>query len=114
LVRAFSPTRLTAVFSLTLTLEVIGSALIGQTFTTDDYFWSRPSDVNYSSDAEANPTGVSGGSNLAPDNPELLARIQNEAQRLRSAGIEPTADLLYSSGSGLDPHISPPAAVRSS
>lgn len=90
--------------------EVIGSALIGQTFTADDYFWSRPSDVNYSSDAEANPTGISGGSNLAPDNPELLARIQNQAQGLRSLGIEPTADLVYSSGSGLDPHISPAAA----
>jgi len=90
--------------------EVVGSALIGQTFTTDDYFWSRPSDVDYSEGEDANPTGVSGGSNLAPDNSELLERIQAEAQRLRSEGIEPTADLLYSSGSGLDPHISPAAA----
>lgn len=90
--------------------EVVGSALIGQTFTDDAYFLSRPSVVAYSEGEEANPTGISGGSNLAPDNPELLEYVQADAQRLRSEGIEPTADLLYSSGSGLDPHISPAAA----
>lgn len=90
--------------------EIVGSALIGQTFTADEYFWSRPSVIAYSEGDDANPTGLSGGSNLAPDNPELLERVQAEFQRLRSEGIEPTADLLYSSGSGLDPHISPAAA----
>ncbi len=90
--------------------EVVGSALIGQTFTADEYFWSRPSVIAYSEGDTANPTGLSGGSNLAPDNPALLERIKAEAERLRSEGVEPTADLLYSSGSGLDPHISPTAA----
>ncbi len=91
--------------------NVVGSALIGQTFTADKYFWSRPSTIDYSEGKEADPTGLSGGSNLAPYNPELLKRIEGEAQRLKSFGVEPTADLLYSSGSGLDPHISPAAAA---
>lgn len=90
--------------------KIVGSALIGQTFTANKYFWSRPSVIAYSEEESASPTGLSGGSNLAPDNPDLLKRIRAEAQRLRSKGIEPTADLLYSSGSGLDPHISPAAA----
>ncbi len=90
--------------------QVIGSALIGQTFKSDRYFWSRPSTVNYSEGQAAAPTGVSGASNLAPDHPELRSRIDAEAQRLKRAGIQPTADLLYTSGSGLDPHISPVAA----
>ncbi len=97
--------------------EIIGSALIGQPFTSDRYFNSRPSTSNYSS---ANPqddsagilkTGVSGASNLAPSNPALLDRIQTgELSRLKTAGIQPTADLLYTSGSSLDPHITPAAA----
>lgn len=90
--------------------EVIGSALIGQTFTSDSYFWNRPSTTSYSEGEDAGPTGLSGASNLAPSNPDLIDRIQTEAQRLRDAGIEPTADLLYTSGSSLDPHISPAAA----
>lgn len=90
--------------------DVVGSALIGQTFTADDYFWSRPSAISYSEGDAADPTGLSGASNLAPSNADLLDRIQAEAQRLRDAGIEPTADLLYASGSGLDPHISLAAA----
>ncbi|MBD1877085.1 K(+)-transporting ATPase subunit C [Nodosilinea sp. FACHB-131] len=90
--------------------EVVGSALIGQTFTADEYFWSRPSVIAYSEGDDASPTGLSGSSNLAPDNPELLERIRAEAQRLRSERTEPTAGLLYASGSGLDPHISPTAA----
>lgn len=90
--------------------DIVGSALVGQTFTTDEYFLSRPSTIAYSEGDAAAPTGISGGSNLAPSNPDLLDRVQAEAQRLRDAGIEPTADLLYTSGSGLDPHISPAAA----
>ena len=107
---------------------VIGSALIGQPFTSDRYFNSRPSTTNYST---ANPqqdkagilkTGVSGASNLAPSNPALLERIQGHSdpdpaknitgdlERLRSAGIAPTADLVYTSGSSLDPHITLEAA----
>ena len=105
---------------------VVGSALIGQPFSSERYFWSRPSTTNYSSFAEADfdptkaenlsqRTGVSGASNLAPSNPDLLRRgndkdgfqgVQAEIDRLNRAGIQPTADLVYTSGSSLDPHIS--------
>ncbi|MEQ9670642.1 K(+)-transporting ATPase subunit C [Coleofasciculus sp. G2-EDA-02] len=92
--------------------QVIGSALIGQSFSSEQYFWSRPSTVNYSEGEDAAPTGVSGASNLAPSNPELIIRIQETIDQLQEAGIEPTADLVYASGSGLDPHISIEAARR--
>jgi potassium-transporting ATPase KdpC subunit len=88
----------------------VGSALIGQPFTSDRYFWSRPSTINYSTDKTASPTGVSGASNLAPGNPDLSKRINGEIARLKTAGITPTNDLIYTSGSGLDPHISLAAA----
>jgi potassium-transporting ATPase KdpC subunit len=84
----------------------IGSALIGQPFTSDRYFWSRPSSINYGTAPEVATTGASGASNLAPSNPALLDRIKLEAQRLGQVQIQPTADRLYMSGSGLDPHIS--------
>lgn len=108
--------------------QVIGSALIGQPFTSDRYFNSRPSTTNYST---ANPqndsagilkTGVSGASNLAPSNPALIDRIKGKSDpdpkqaiagsfpTLQQAGIQPTADLVYTSGSSLDPHITPDAA----
>ena len=90
--------------------EVVGSALIGQEFTEPGYFWSRPSVINYSQGEDAQPTGVSGASNLAPSNPELMTRITEEIAELTVAGVNPTGDLLYSSGSGLDPHITPEAA----
>lgn len=84
----------------------IGSALIGQPFTSDRYFWGRPSTINYSTDKTAALTGVSGASNLAPSNPDLPKRIKGEIDRLKLAGIKATNDLVYTSGSGLDPHIS--------
>jgi potassium-transporting ATPase KdpC subunit len=84
----------------------IGSALIGQPFTSNKYFWSRLSAINYSTDKAAAPTGVSGASNLAASNPALPKRIKGEIDRLKAAGIKPTSDLVYTSGSGLDPHIS--------
>jgi potassium-transporting ATPase KdpC subunit len=108
--------------------QVVGSALIGQPFTSDRYFNSRPSTSSYST---ANPqkdeagvlkTGISGASNLAPSNPALLDRIRGKADpdpskaiagdlpRLQKANIQPTADLVYTSGSSLDPHITPEAA----
>ena len=109
---------------------VVGSALIGQSFTSEKYFLSRPSTTNYSSFATDNydptkadnlsqRTGVSGASNLAPNNPDLLKRgnekdgfqgVKVEIDRLNKAGIKPTADLVYTSGSSLDPHISVEAA----
>ncbi|GBO51787.1 potassium-transporting ATPase C chain [Pseudanabaena sp. lw0831] len=108
--------------------QVVGSALIGQPFTSDKYFNSRPSTSSYSTadpkkdDAGILKTGVSGASNLAPSNPALLDRIKGtkdpdptkqikgELNRLQEAGIPPVADLVYTSGSSLDPHIAPEAA----
>jgi potassium-transporting ATPase KdpC subunit len=91
--------------------EIIGSALIGQSFKSDKYFSSRPSTINYSEGEKAAPTGISGASNLAPSNPDLLDRIQKEITAIKESGIErPTGDLVYTSGSGLDPHISLEAA----
>lgn len=86
--------------------QIAGSALIGQPFQSDRYFWSRPSAISYTTTPDASFTGISGASNLAPSNPELRARIQGEINRLKLTGIKPTADLVYTSGSGLDPHIS--------
>ncbi|MGD1912941.1 MAG: K(+)-transporting ATPase subunit C [Rivularia sp. (in: cyanobacteria)] len=85
--------------------EPIGSALIGQTFTYDEYFHGRPSSVLYSQGKKAKPTGISGSSNLAPSNPELISRILETANELQEESMEPRADLIYTSGSGLDPHI---------
>ncbi|MBD1864513.1 MULTISPECIES: K(+)-transporting ATPase subunit C [Trichocoleus] len=96
--------------------QPVGSALIGQPFTSDRYFNSRPSTTSYST---ADPskdesgilkTGVSGASNLAPSNSDLLTRVQETSAQLNQAGIQATADLLYTSGSSLDPHITPEAA----
>jgi K+-transporting ATPase ATPase C chain len=115
--------------------QVIGSALIGQPFSSDRYFWNRPSTTNYSSFAfqKYNPKnpdnitqrpGTSGASNLAPsntklllssryespNNPDLIERINGTVSQLKQNTIQPTADLVYTSGSGLDPHISVEAA----
>ncbi|MEX0269287.1 K(+)-transporting ATPase subunit C [Leptolyngbyaceae cyanobacterium UHCC 1019] len=108
--------------------QVVGSALIGQPFSSDRYFNSRPSTSNYSTadpkDDQAGvlKTGVSGASNLAPSNPALLDRIKGKSDpdpekaiagdipKLKTAGIKPTADLVYTSGSSLDPHITLEAA----
>lgn len=98
---------------------IIGSALIGQPFIGEKYFWSRPSPTNYSTadpkkdEAGILKTGVSSASNLAPSNPVLLERIngnEGKINQLKKAGIQPTADLVYTSGSSLDPHISPESA----
>lgn len=90
--------------------QIVGSELIGQTFSSDRYFWGRPSAISYSEGKDAAPTGLSGASNLAPGNPALLERMNTELKRWQAQGLKPTADLLYASGSGLDPHISPAAA----
>jgi potassium-transporting ATPase KdpC subunit len=90
--------------------QPIGSALIGQVFTSEKYFHGRPSAVRYSQGRKAKPTGISGASNLAPGNPELVNRIIEKANQLRDENVQPWADLIYTSGSGLDPHISVNAA----
>jgi potassium-transporting ATPase KdpC subunit len=84
---------------------VLGSQLIGQSFTSDRYFQSRPSAVNYSSGDNPPITGISGASNLAPSNPNLLKTVQDNVTKLRSQNLPTNADLIYTSGSGLDPHI---------
>jgi len=91
---------------------VIGSNLIGQSFTSDRYFWSRPSTVDYSTGKVAGITGISGASNLAPSNPDLTKRIQTRILDLQKADLTPTNDLVYTSGSGLDPHISVQSATN--
>ena len=87
--------------------QVVGSRSIGQSFSSSGYFHSRPSNAGAGYDA-AN----SGGSNLGPTNQSLVARVQGDAARLQAEN--PAAaipiDLLTTSGSGLDPHISPEAA----
>ncbi|MCC5606748.1 K(+)-transporting ATPase subunit C [Nostoc sp. CHAB 5834] len=95
---------------LNLNYEPIGSTLIGQVFTSDRYFHPRPSTVRYSQGKKAKPTGISGASNLAASNPELLNRILEQANQLRDENLQPIADIIYTSGSGLDPHVSLRAA----
>lgn len=89
--------------------KAVGSALIGQPFTGPTYFWSRPSATGpFPYNAAA-----SGGSNLGPTNPVLIARVKSDIARLRAAhpGKGPIpVDLVTTSASGLDPHISPAAA----
>ncbi len=97
---------------LDLNNEPIGSALIGQTFTSEEYFHSRPSSVLYSQGKKAQPTGISGSSNFAPSNPELLNRILETANELQDESIDARADLIYASGSGLDPHITFKSAMQ--
>lgn len=89
--------------------RVIGSALIGQSFTNPRYFWGRPSATSPPYNASA-----STGSNLGPSNPALADSIRARIDRLRRWDPPNTrpvpVDLVTASGSGLDPQISPAAA----
>ena len=86
-----------------------GFSNVGQSFTLDKYFWSRPSAVNY------NAAG-SGGSNKGPSNPDYLKTVQDRIDTflLHDPAVKKSdipAELVTASGSGLDPNISPQAAI---
>jgi potassium-transporting ATPase KdpC subunit len=99
--------------------KVVGSALIGQVFTGDQYFHPRPSATNTPDpndptknvDAPYN-AGNSGGSNLGPTNKALIDRVKGDVDKLKEENPSATVpiDIVTTSGSGLDPHISPDAA----
>lgn len=92
----------------------VGSALIGQSFTDPKYFWGRPSATT---PQPYNGT-ASGGSNLGPGNPALRNAVKQRIVALRAADPDDQApvpvDLVTASGSGLDPDISPAAALYQS
>jgi K+-transporting ATPase ATPase C chain len=90
--------------------KAVGSSLLGQQFEDPKYFWGRLSATTpYPFNG-----GSSSGSNLGPNNPDLMKAVQARIQALRSADLGNEAkipvDLVTTSGSGLDPHISPAAA----
>jgi len=88
--------------------RVVGYELIGQKFTQDNYFWSRPSSVDYNAAGSA-------GSNKGPSNPDYLKIVQGRIDTflVHNPGVKKEdipGDLVTASGSGLDPDISPAAA----
>jgi K+-transporting ATPase ATPase C chain len=90
--------------------EIVGSELIGQSFTRPEYFWGRLSATGPGPYNAA----ASSGSNYGPLHPALTEAVESRIAALRKGGATPDAipvDLVTASGSGLDPHISPAAAA---
>ena len=86
-----------------------GSTLIGQPFSSPQYFWPRPSaSTDFGFNAMA-----SGGSNAGPTNPAYLKTVGDRIKALRDSGVTGTApaDLVQASASGLDPHVTPESAM---
>ena len=100
--------------------KVVGSALIGQDFTSDKYFHGRPSATAGPDPSDPTKTvsvpynaANSGGSNLGPTSKVLIERVKGELEKLKQENpiARVPTDLVTASGSGLDPHISPAAAL---
>ena len=100
--------------------KVVGSTLIGQEFTSDKYFHGRPSattapDPNDSSKTVPAPYNAanSGGSNLGPTNKALVDRVKADVDKLKAENLSMPVpiDLVTTTGGGLDPHITPEAAM---
>ena len=98
--------------------KTVGSSLIGQSFDEPKYFWGRVSATGTTADSSKPQPyngGASTGSNLGPTNPALEDEAKGRIKALQEADPGNTApvpvDLVTSSGSGLDPHISPAAAL---
>jgi K+-transporting ATPase ATPase C chain len=91
--------------------KAVGSAMIGQPFDDPKYFWGRPSATS----PFGYNAGASVGSNLSPTNADLIKTVQGRVDALKAAdpgnGAPVPVDLVTASGSGLDPHISPAAAL---
>ncbi|GGY07707.1 potassium-transporting ATPase subunit KdpC [Paludibacterium paludis] len=91
--------------------RIVGSELIGQNFSGPNYFWGRPSATAPMPNNGAN----SGGSNLGPTNPAAVEAVKARIAALKAAGPVPDgpvpADLVQASASGLDPEITPAAAL---